>query len=143
MTVEQPFGFLKSGFTHRVLIACLGGRRIEARYRGSFAGVGWLLLHPVLMLGIYTLVFSWVFEARWGAELGSTAAFGLFLFSGVLLYLFDLFRMRQRSSDPGAEERKLQLLCEQLCQPRLLERRVLGANAFDSKVFPRATQSSS
>ncbi|MFP8872635.1 MAG: hypothetical protein VCB43_15150, partial [Myxococcota bacterium] len=57
MTVEQPFGFLKSGFTHRGLIARLGWRRIEARYRGSFAGVGWLLLQPVLMLGIDTLVF--------------------------------------------------------------------------------------
>lgn len=86
MTIEQPFGFLRSGFQHRALISRLAWRRIQARYRGSYVGAGWLLLQPMLMLGIYTLIFSWVFEARWGASLESSAEFGLFLFSGVLLY---------------------------------------------------------
>lgn len=86
MTFEQPFAFLRTGFDHRSLIARLAWRRIQARYRGSIAGAGWLLLQPAMMLAIYTIVFSMVFEARWGAVLDSSAEFGLFLFSGVLLY---------------------------------------------------------
>jgi len=75
-----------SGFRHRALIAHLAGRRLQARHRGSLLGPAWLLLQPALLLGIYTLVFSLLFEAKWGTLLGGRGEFGLFLFSGVLLY---------------------------------------------------------
>lgn len=49
-------------------------------------GAGWLLLQPLMLLGIYTLVFSLLFETKWGQAVESRGEFGLFLFSGVLLY---------------------------------------------------------
>ena len=34
--------------------------------RGSVLGWGWSFLTPLLMLAVYTFVFSQVFQARWG-----------------------------------------------------------------------------
>lgn len=59
------------------------GRELAARYRTTTLGVLWLVLQPVLMLCVYTLVFSGVFKARWaGAE--STGDFALMLFAGLV-----------------------------------------------------------
>ncbi|MCP5043881.1 MAG: ABC transporter permease [bacterium] len=86
MFVLRPFAFLESGYRHRALISRLAWRRLQTRYRGSVMGAVWLFLQPILLLGIYTLVFSLLFEARWGQTLAGRGEFGLFLFSGVLLY---------------------------------------------------------
>ena len=47
-------------------------RNITSRYRGSFLGVLWSLIQPLLMLMVYTFVFSIVFRARWGVETGGS-----------------------------------------------------------------------
>ncbi len=44
----------------------LAKRDIMARYRGSLAGVAWALIGPLLMVAVYALVFTGVFQARWG-----------------------------------------------------------------------------
>ena len=86
MGPNHPFAFLSAGLRHRQLIGRLARRRIEARYRGSVLGLAWTLLHPLLMLAIYTFVFSFVFEARWAAVAGQPGEFALFLFSGLIVY---------------------------------------------------------
>ncbi|WP_251006587.1 ABC transporter permease [Stenotrophomonas sp. ISL-67] len=59
------------------------GRELATRYRTTTLGVLWLVLQPLLMLSVYTLVFSGVFKARWaGAD--STADFALMLFAGLV-----------------------------------------------------------
>jgi len=63
---------------------------VEARYRGSWLGPVWSLLTPLLMLAVYTFVFSVVFKARWGVSAeGGRADFALALFAG--LTGFNLF----------------------------------------------------
>lgn len=42
----------------------LVGRDIQNRYTGSVAGVLWGLLHPLALLGIYAVVFEYVFRAQ-------------------------------------------------------------------------------
>ena len=71
----------------RELIARLTQRDILMRYRGSLMGWGWTLLNPLLMLAIYTFVFSTVFKARWqvGEQLGS-AGFALNIFAGMVVF---------------------------------------------------------
>ena len=58
------------------------------RYRGSVFGVTWSFFYPVLMLAVYTFVFSVIFKMRWGG-LGATeskAQFAVLLFAGMIVH---------------------------------------------------------
>lgn len=46
----------------------------------------WSLVTPVLMLGVYTFVFSGIFQARWSQNATSPADYALQLFVGLLLH---------------------------------------------------------
>jgi lipopolysaccharide transport system permease protein len=76
---------------HRQLLWQFTCREVLSRYRGSWLGVVWSLLNPLIMLALYTFVFSTVFEARWGggSEPATLMEFALPLFSG--LVAFNLF----------------------------------------------------
>ncbi len=58
------------------------------RYKGSMLGVAWSLFNPLLMLTIYTIVFSVAFKARWGTDEENKAAFAIMLFSGMIVHSF-------------------------------------------------------
>ncbi len=61
-------------------------RDIIGRYRGSFLGLIWSFLTPLLMLAVYTFVFSVVFKARWNLGSGDKAEFAMALFAGLTVY---------------------------------------------------------
>lgn len=62
-------------------------RNINSRYRGSFLGLVWSFVQPLMMLCVYTFVFSVVFKARWGMDTGSSrGAFAIIMFCGMALY---------------------------------------------------------
>lgn len=85
-----PAEMLASLHRNRHLILALTRREIAARYRGSRLGMLWSFVNPLLMLGVYSFVFSVVFKARWGGTGGgSPAEFALVLFTG--LVVFSLF----------------------------------------------------
>ncbi|WP_037102291.1 ABC transporter permease [Rhodanobacter sp. 115] len=71
---------------HRRMIRTLAARDIAVRYRGSFLGFTWSVLQPILMLAVYTFVFSEVLKGRWPGGTGSKAEFALVLFSGLLVF---------------------------------------------------------
>ena len=52
-------------------------------------GLLWSFFNPVLMLAVYTFVFSVVFKARWAGGSDSKTEFALVLFAGLLV--FNLF----------------------------------------------------
>jgi len=65
-------------------------RDLIGRYRGSNFGFVWSLLHPLLLLGVYTLVFTQIFQVRWGVTpAGETTGFAIILFTGLIA--FNLF----------------------------------------------------
>ena len=65
---------------YRGLIQSLVARELKARYRGSVLGFFWSFINPLLLLLIYTFVFTYVMVARWeGIE-----PYALFLFCGLL-----------------------------------------------------------
>jgi lipopolysaccharide transport system permease protein len=68
------------------LARTLARREVLGRYRGSLMGVVWSVVNPVLMLGIYTFIFSVVFKARWGSESSSRVEFALVLFVGIIVF---------------------------------------------------------
>ncbi len=51
---------------NRFLIEQLTKRDISGRYKGSMLGNAWSFITPLLMLAVYTFVFTVVFKARWG-----------------------------------------------------------------------------
>lgn len=74
---------------HRELAWQLSRRDVAGRYRGSVLGWGWSFLTPLLMLAVYTFVFSEVFQARWGDldQLGPLG-FAINLFAGLIVFSF-------------------------------------------------------
>ena len=74
---------------NRDLIMAFIKREVIGRYRGSVMGILWSCFNPVLMLIVYTFVFSVVFKARWVGGTDSKTEFALVLFSGLLV--FNLF----------------------------------------------------
>lgn len=69
-------------YRHRQLIAALTARDLKARYRGSILGYFWSLANPLLLLAVYTLVFTKFFPQQ------VVQPYPLFLFSGILPWTF-------------------------------------------------------
>lgn len=77
----------RSQWRNRQLIAQMTKRDVVGRYRGSVLGLAWSVFNPILMLSVYTFVFSEVFKARWGSGGGDDkASFALFLFVGMIVH---------------------------------------------------------
>ena len=77
----------KAVINHWSLLKQLIIRNIESRYRGSMLGLLWSFAQPLLMLCVYTFVFSVVFKIRWGMETaGSRSAFAMIMFCGMAMY---------------------------------------------------------
>lgn len=81
---------LRSFFGHSSLIVQITKREVVGRYRGSLIGIGWSFLNPLLMLAVFTFVFSVVFQAKWGVALeGEEEGKGVFavvLFVGLIVH---------------------------------------------------------
>ena len=77
---------------HSPLLWQMTRRNVEMRYKGSLLGLVWSFVHPLMMLCVYTFVFSVVFKARWGVEVsesGGKGSFAVIMFCGMAL--FNLF----------------------------------------------------
>ncbi|BDB19803.1 transport permease protein [Pseudomonas sp. CYM-20-01] len=61
-------------------------RDILGRYRGSVIGLAWSFLNPLLMLLVYTLVFSVMFKQKWLGASESRGEFALLVFAGLLVF---------------------------------------------------------
>lgn len=65
----------------------LAWRETIGRYKGSMFGLLWSLLIPLMMLGIYTFVFSEIFKSRWGGQAStSKSSFAVTLFAGLIIF---------------------------------------------------------
>ncbi len=82
-----PREMAASLWRNRSLIAALVKREVIGRYRGSIMGIAWSFFNPLLMLVIYTFVFSVVFKARWGiGSEESKTDFAIILFVGMIVH---------------------------------------------------------
>jgi len=83
----SPVSLGKSLWQHRQLIKQMAWREVTGRYKGSIIGLFWSFINPVLMLAVYTFVFSVIFKARWGIDDGdSKTSFALILFVGLIVH---------------------------------------------------------
>ncbi len=77
----------ESLWRNRQLIWQMTRREVVGRYRGSVIGIAWSFFNPLLMLVIYTFVFSVVFKARWGVGGDeSKTDFAILLFVGLIVH---------------------------------------------------------
>nr|WP_298249723.1 ABC transporter permease [uncultured Halomonas sp.] len=80
-------GLMRSVIDNRQLLKRLVWRDVVGRYRGSLIGILWSFVNPLIMLAVYTFVFSYVFQARWSVGEGEPRSlFALVLFSGLMLH---------------------------------------------------------
>jgi len=70
-------------YRHGALIRNFVRRDLQARYKGSAIGLFWSVVHPLVMLVLYTYVFSSILKVRVGAAEG-TESFAIYLFCGML-----------------------------------------------------------
>jgi lipopolysaccharide transport system permease protein len=84
--LSTPYALIFSLFNNRELLWELVKRDFFGRYKGSMLGVAWSLFNPLLMLTIYTIVFSVAFKAKWGATEDSKLTFAIMLFSGMIVH---------------------------------------------------------
>lgn len=81
--VRGAFGCI---LRHYSLIGAMTSREISGRYKGSWLGIFWSLLTPILLLIVYTFVFGLIFQARWPQSQGVDQNFAAMLFSGIIVH---------------------------------------------------------
>lgn len=79
---------LKYFLKNKTLILKLAKRDIDSKYKGSFIGGFWAVVNPVIMLCVYSFVFSEVFKAKWGSLEGGKGTFAVVLFAGLIIFNF-------------------------------------------------------
>jgi ABC-type polysaccharide/polyol phosphate export permease len=70
--------------TYRELFGNLFRRDVQAKYRGSALGVLWTIANPVLLMGVYLLVFGVV----WRSPYSEGGHYPLFLLCGLAVWTF-------------------------------------------------------
>jgi lipopolysaccharide transport system permease protein len=82
-SATNPFAFL---WRHRRLILHTVGSDVRGRYTGSILGPYWALLSPVLLLGVYVLVYVAIFNVRVPGARGEGSAleYTFVIFAGLI-----------------------------------------------------------
>jgi lipopolysaccharide transport system permease protein len=75
-----------SQWRNRRLVVQLTKRDVLGRYRGSVLGLAWSFFNPLIMLTVYTFVFSVVFNARWGVAGEDKVSFAIIIFVGLIVH---------------------------------------------------------
>ena len=75
------FNLFKEIFLYREMIYNLVHRELRGKYKGSVLGFAWTFINPLLQLGVYTIVFSYIMRA--GVE-----DYYLFLFVALIPWIF-------------------------------------------------------
>ena len=79
---------LKSVLENRELLLMLVKRDLTAKYKGSYLGFLWSFINPLLLVGLYSLVFGLALKVKWQGNNNIEFNFTVMLFSGLIFYLF-------------------------------------------------------
>jgi ABC-2 type transport system permease protein len=87
-SLRQILDSLTSLYERRWLIKYLSQRQMANSYQGSHLGLLWAFFSPLLMVVLFTLIFSKVLGIRFREVTGdSTLNFGLYFYCGLLPFL--------------------------------------------------------
>lgn len=85
-------------------LVALVRRDLQRRYATTMLGFGWTVLQPLILIGVYLLVFGFILNA--GQTESSRHAFSFFMLSGMLPYLATADGI-QRAASSLKEDRAL------------------------------------
>jgi lipopolysaccharide transport system permease protein len=76
-------GMVRNLAHHQELIRTMTWRDFSARFRGSFGGLFWSIIQPLVMMVIYTIVFSLFLKVKFSTD-ASPFTFSVYLLCGLL-----------------------------------------------------------
>lgn len=62
-------------------------RDLSKRYKGSWFGIFWSFINPILLLIVYSFVFGVIFKARWPEASAGSINYSLILFCGLITHI--------------------------------------------------------
>src|SRR5476651_887935 len=75
-------------YTQRELTLEMTKREFSERYAGQMLGVLWGVAHPIILIGIYLFIFSYVFTTRSDAVgAGDAVNYAVFLLAGLVPWI--------------------------------------------------------
>jgi len=80
-------GLLALFTVHRQLTLEMARRELRDRYLGQVFGILWALLHPLLLMGVYVVVFAFIFKVRLGGTADLPLNYTVYLLSGLIPWL--------------------------------------------------------
>lgn len=69
------------------LFSMMVKRDIAARYKGSWLGLFWSAINPLLLMIVYGFVFGVIFQARWPTQGDAEVSFIVLLFCGLIVHM--------------------------------------------------------
>lgn len=85
----NPIALLRLFLSQREVLWQFTQRYFHLRHKGSILGLTWVVLNPLLMLGLYFIVFGWIFGGHFGVRSDETRAdFALALLLGLTVFHF-------------------------------------------------------
>jgi lipopolysaccharide transport system permease protein len=82
-----PHRIVRDLLRHRELIVAYTKREFQAAHRGTYLGLVWSVLSPLIMLALFALVFGGIFGGKFNPKMHETPAeFALALFVGLAFF---------------------------------------------------------
>ena len=83
----SPHWILRNLLKNRELIVAYTKREFEAMHRGTYLGLAWTVISPLIMLALFVGVFGYIFHGRFTQDPNETPAeFALALFIGLSFF---------------------------------------------------------
>jgi ABC-2 type transport system permease protein len=78
----QPVSVYVELFRYNDLFLNLFRRELRVKYRGSMLGLAWTLINPLVLMAVYTIIFSVLWKAV------SVKPYPLFVLTGLIVWMF-------------------------------------------------------
>jgi lipopolysaccharide transport system permease protein len=86
-TLLSPYSIIRNLLRNRELILAYAKRDFQAAHRGTYLGLAWAIIAPLIMLALFTFVFGYIFNGRFSQSPEETPAdFALALFVGLAFF---------------------------------------------------------
>ena len=89
VSLFNPVDMVRNLWSRRELIWQFTRRDLAAKYRASYLGMFWTILSPLILLAVYTFIFSVVLTLKWpeaGEQADNPRIFAVTMFIGMLVF---------------------------------------------------------